>query len=233
MPLNERQLPEGYTRYMALSTVESITAFLSPNGDSDDKSIRQHVVSLKGRYDEPWRHYHNFEHPQELFDTIEHYKDQIEHPRILGWVALYHDAVYEPTADHKINEERSAQLAESMLPTVLGTADVDKVAAYIRATAEHQISQNDSDLNFFLDADLTILGAAPDRYDRYAAAVRAEYAHVPDEFYVPARIGILGGLAARAGNGTLYGIDNLREKYELQAHENIAREKAQLTSLPN
>ncbi|RYF29127.1 MAG: hypothetical protein EOO17_02560 [Chloroflexi bacterium] len=190
-------------------------------------------MSLKDRYDEPWRHYHNFEHPLELFDTIEQYRSQIQRPTVLGWVALYHDAVYEPTAPHGQNEERSAQLAEAMLPSVLDSNTVDTVAAYIRATADHKVSDSDEDLDFFLDADLAILGAPSDRYDRYAADVRAEYSHVPDSLYVPARITILNELATRAGAGGLYQIQGLKDKYELRAHDNISRETAHLSTHPS
>src|SRR5690606_35314482 len=47
------------------------------------------------------------------------------------------------------------------------------------------------------DADLAMLAAEPQRYKEYKAAVRAEYAHIPTEDYLRARIRVIERLLAR------------------------------------
>ena len=55
----------------------------------------------------------------------------------------------------------------------------------------------DADEAVLLDADLSILGAAPATYDRYVAAVREEYAHVDDAGWRAGRSGVLRGFLDR------------------------------------
>ena len=137
---------------------------------------------------------------------------------------LYHDAIYDPTAASGRNEELSAQLAEGELPDILAEHRVHKVARYVRATASHAPAERDDDLNFFLDADLVILGSDPDRYDQYARDIRWEYAHVPDDQYREGRTRVLQSLAARAGQSSLFKTTVLGTIYEEPAQQNIARE---------
>lgn len=63
-----------------------------------------------------------------------------------------------------------------------------------------------------LDADLAVLGSSADDYNRYAGAIRKEYASVPEADY-------------RAGP--------LFEQYEQAARANLRREIECLTNLNN
>jgi predicted metal-dependent HD superfamily phosphohydrolase len=91
----------------------------------------------------------------------------------------------------------------------------------ILATKKHQLSLESKDLKFFLDADLVILGAAADRYDRYAADVRKEYAHVPEADYRAGRSAVLKKFLERP---RLYFTEAMRERFEAAARENLQRE---------
>src|SRR5438046_554178 len=79
------------------------------------------------------------------------------------------------------NEERSALLAEAALRR-LGV-DATEVARLVRLTASHDASAGDRNGALLADADLAILASSPDGYDRYARAIRREYAHVPEDRY--------------------------------------------------
>eukprot|EP00007_Cunea_sp_BSH-02190019_P001729 CAMPEP_0174233664 /NCGR_PEP_ID=MMETSP0417-20130205/3647_1 /TAXON_ID=242541 /ORGANISM="Mayorella sp, Strain BSH-02190019" /LENGTH=91 /DNA_ID=CAMNT_0015311915 /DNA_START=64 /DNA_END=336 /DNA_ORIENTATION=- len=48
-----------------------------------------------------------------------------------------------------------------------------------------------SDLAYFLDFDLAILGARATCYAKYAAQIRSEYAHIPEAAYCDGRVAVL------------------------------------------
>ena len=75
------------------------------------------------------------------------------------------------------------------------------------------------------DADLGILAAGADRYTAYVAAVRREYAHVPDDQFAAGRAAILRDLLAKP---TLFHTAYAREHWEDAARANVARELAEL-----
>ena len=77
-----------------------------------------------------------------------------------------------------------------------------------------------------LDADLSILGSTPERYQEYTEEVRREYEHVPDAFFRGARAAILDHFLARP---RLYASDAFYARFERQARENMARELSGLS----
>lgn len=214
---------------MPQATLETIGEQFS-RPDIPDDVLAATLEGLKARYDESQRRYHTFEHPLELFDILLEHLKEVRDPEVIGWAIMYHDAVYDPTATGGSNEELSAQLGEQELPRIIGDAKTRRVAQYTRATAKHEIGDRDSDLDFFLDADLVILGADPARYRRYAHDIRDEYRHVPDELYIPARIGILEDLGSRVAGSGLFRTELFRALYENAAQENIAAEVEALRS---
>ncbi|MGH3381681.1 MAG: HD domain-containing protein, partial [Actinoallomurus sp.] len=120
------------------------------------------------------------------------------------------------------NEERSAQLAERVLPgagTPPGT--VAEVARLVRLTTTHDPRAGDRDGAVLCDADLAILAADPDRYAAYAAAVREEYAAVPDEAFRQGRADVLRGLLALPA---LFRTPPARERWEETARHNVGTE---------
>ena len=79
-----------------------------------------------------------------------------------------------------------------------------------------------------IDADLYILGASPDDYAAYVAAVRAEYAHVTDDAWRAGRPAVLNHFLQRP---QIYlGDWRGRDEREARAQENIAAEIARLES---
>ncbi|MGZ6753102.1 MAG: hypothetical protein ACXVEJ_06505, partial [Nocardioides sp.] len=76
------------------------------------------------------------------------------------------------------------------------------------------------------DADLAILAAPPERYAAYAAAVRREHAHVPDDAFRAGRAAILTDLLAKPH---LFHTRHARTTWEAPARAAVAREVATLT----
>jgi predicted metal-dependent HD superfamily phosphohydrolase len=104
---------------------------------------------------------------------------------------------------------------------------VDKVAAWIRATAHGTISPaaSDADLAFLLDIDLSILASPPDAYREYVAAVRREYGHVPEDQFRAGRARVLRHFLDRPA---LYITPSLHAVWENAARSNLAAELAVL-----
>lgn len=174
------------------------------------------------RYREPHRAYHTVEHIDALlrwFDTVIDEGPGWREPVDVYWAILWHDAVYD--ARRHDNEERSARLAH---PWSARAAD------YVRLTAKHGSLTAadvgaDPDAAHFLDADLSILGAAADVFDRYDAGVRAEYAHVPDDAYRAGRGAFLRQLAAQP---RLYFTELFHARLDAAARANLQRALARL-----
>ncbi|HET9654609.1 MAG TPA: hypothetical protein VFP72_04605 [Kineosporiaceae bacterium] len=181
--------------------------------------------ALLARWREPHRHYHDAEHLAEVLDAVDLLAALAADPTAVRLAAWFHDAVYQarPGAD----EEASAVLAHQVLTGLGVPADrVDRVVRLVRLTAGHDPDDGDTDAAVLCDADLSILGAGPDRYQRYRLAVRAEYAQVPDPDFRTGRAAVLQALA----DGQLYRTGPARRRWEAAARANLAAELALLST---
>ena len=173
---------------------------------------------LLAAYADPRRGYHDTRHLSEVLDRVDELLGAGAHADRLVVVlaAWFHDAVYEGTPD---DEERSAQWAEQALPEPTASA----VARLVRMTATH--TPTDAEGAVLSDADLAILASPQERYDEYAAAVREEYAHVPDEAFRAGRAAVLRDLAAKEH---LFHTAHARAQWEAPARANLSSELARL-----
>jgi predicted metal-dependent HD superfamily phosphohydrolase len=179
---------------------------------------------LLARYAQPHRRYHTLEHIGEVLDVLA--RLAVEDAVTLA--AWFHDAVYDPArAD---NEERSARLAERMLAdTDLAAATVGEVARLVRLTETHDPAPGDQNGAVLCDADLAVLAGDPAAYAAYAAAVREEYAFVPDDAFVRGRADVLRGLLARPA---IFRTASARDRFEAAARHNIETELTLLRAMP-
>lgn len=176
------------------------------------------LTDLAVRYSGPQRHYHTQEHLAAMMRLLG------EASPALQFAVWFHDAVYDTHAAD--NEERSVALAEEMLPALYIPADVRaETGRLIMLTKRHSTSAEDSDGCRLLDADLAILGAPTDEYERYARAIRQEYEWVPVDDYRRGRRRVLETFLQRPA---LYFTDAMREQREDRARENLRREIASL-----
>jgi predicted metal-dependent HD superfamily phosphohydrolase len=175
---------------------------------------------LAAAYDADDRHYHDLEHVADVLRVAGRLADRADEPRLIQLAVWFHDAVYDSRA--KDNEERSAALAVELLgPMGVPSDSLGRVAELIRATAHVGTAEVDADTAVLLDADLAILGAAPERYDRYARAIRREYAWVPEADYRAGRGRVLQGFLDRA---RIFRTERLFQEGEGPARENLRRE---------
>jgi predicted metal-dependent HD superfamily phosphohydrolase len=182
---------------------------------------------LVAAYSAPDRHYHNLEHVAEMLRVAARLTSITDDPSAVQLAVWFHDAVYDPRA--KDNEARSAELAETLLgPVGVPRGELERVARLVHATAHLSDPRppGDRETAILLDADLAILGAAPERYARYAAAIRREYAWVPEPEYRAARAQVLEHFLARP---RLFWTDLAFQEGEEPARANLAAERASLT----
>ncbi|WP_433230371.1 HD domain-containing protein [Actinomadura formosensis] len=177
-------------------------------------------TELDERYGEPHRRYHTRAHLTAVLDLVDELAGHAAAPDLVRLAAWFHDAVYDPQRGD--NEERSARLAVRMLAdTDLRETDVEEVVRLVELTAAHAPDEDDRNGQVLCDADLAILGAGPDQYAAYAAAVREEYAFVPEEFFRAGRAEVLNGLLKLP---RLFHTPVARDRYEERARDNIRTE---------
>jgi predicted metal-dependent HD superfamily phosphohydrolase len=191
---------------------------------------------LVAAYGAPTRSYHDLRH---LADVLHHLDLLAADPRTglsdaalatVRLAAWYHDAVYDtPTPENPVadNEERSAQLAGTELARLrVAPATIAEVQRLVRLTRLHDAAPTDQAGAALCDADLAVLARDPGGYAEYTAAVRAEYAHVPDELFRPGRAAVLQSLLdLPALFRTPYGT----EQWQARAVANLTAELVDLT----
>jgi len=185
-----------------------------------DEALKRELTAL---YRDGSRHYHSIEHIDALLALVEEYRPLLSDPQAVEAAIWFHDAIYNSQA--KDNEERSADLAAHRLTGKLEATRLDRIVTMILATAKHELPELKSaaalrDAELFLDMDMSILGAAADIFDRYEAAVRKEYAWVPEAAWVTGRRAVLRSFLDRP---FIYLSVEFRDRFEAQARENISR----------
>ncbi|MEU5000706.1 hypothetical protein [Streptomyces sp. NPDC021622] len=180
----------------------------------------KYADNLLARWAEPQRRYHTTAHLAAVLDHIDVLEEHADDPDLVRLAAWFHDAVYLP--ERSTNEERSARLAERALPEA-GLTDerTAEVARLVRLTVSHDPADGDRNGETLCDADLAILAAAPDAYAAYAAAVREEYAFVPDDAFREGRAAVLRQLLALP---RLFRTPHGAKEWEGPARANLATE---------
>ena len=178
-------------------------------------------MDLLRRWREPHRAYHDVEHLDEVLARLDELGCDAPDVLLAAW---FHDAVYEGRPG--LDEAASADLAAAEL-SALGVPHpiVDRVVALVRVTATHDPAQRDGGAAALCDADLAVLAADEDRYARYAADVRREYAHVDDEAFTTGRAAVLRRLLERPA---LFRTVHGAEQWEARARVNLRRELVRL-----
>jgi predicted metal-dependent HD superfamily phosphohydrolase len=191
--------------------------------DDDLDAAGQYLLS---RWSEPQRQYHDRTHLVAVLDVVDRLSDLAPHPDRVRLAAWMHDAVYDPRALGDANERDSAEFAEGLLTTLGVPAEVAAdVARLVGLTAGHATDAGDPDGELLCDADLAILAADDERYARYTAAIRREYAHVPDDAFRAGRTQVLTALLELP---SIYRLPPLRAAWEDRARANL---RAELTTL--
>jgi predicted metal-dependent HD superfamily phosphohydrolase len=177
-------------------------------------------AELLDRWQEPHRHYHTVDHLAAVLSIVDAYAGEAQDPQSVRLAAWFHDAVYNPRGGN--NEELSARLAERTLPALgVHAIQVAEVARLVRLTAGHDPAPGDRNGALLGDADLAILASPAPEYRAYVRAVRAEYAHVPDDAFNAGRAAVLRSLLDLPA---LFRIPALAARWEEAARRNVRAE---------
>lgn len=180
-------------------------------------------TELLARWAEPHRRHHDVAHLDDVLRAVAELADRgaTFDRTAVDLAAWFHDAIYDIGRDD--NEDRSADLARARLaPPELAA----EVARLVETTKTHAIAEGDANGAALSDADLAVLGAPPERYAQYAAAVREEYSAIPDEVFRPARARVLAALL----DGAMYHTQQGRDLWERRARDNVTAELHALTT---
>lgn len=227
-----RRLVRSGLRVPARQRPEKLDRILLASWDKLVPTVPSVGRELLIRWSEDHRHYHDRAHLLAVLRALDLLAARGEsagaHPRAPWLAAWFHDAVYAGVAG--ADEDDSAQLAERLLGRAgLPPAEVAEAARLVRLTAGHRPAPDDAAGRLLCDADLEVLARPPAEYGRYVAAVRRDYAHVPDAAFAAGRAGVLRFLL---DVGPLYGTTVGRELWEASARANLRSELAGLERLP-
>jgi len=167
----------------------------------------------------PGRYYHTLDHLAAVLSWLDDPAD-MRAPWVVRLAAWFHDAVYDPRAAD--NEDRSAELARAGCAAMAWSVQRgEEVARLVLLTRTHRTEPDDVDGQQLLDADLAVLGSAPDVYDRYAEAIRREYAWVADDTFRQGRARVLQSFLDRP---RLFFRPAMFDRFETSARQNLRRE---------
>lgn len=195
---------------------------------ASDPDLDAAAVHLLSCWSAPHRHYHTVTHLTDVLDVVDEHAElasSVDRVRLAAWL---HDAVYDPRALGDANERDSAEFAAGLLGALgvpAGTAA--DVARLVGLTAGHATDADDPDGELLCDADLAILASDPARYAAYTAAIRREYAHVPEDDFRAARATVLRALLELPG---IYRHPALAAAWESRARANLTAELQSLRS---
>lgn len=186
---------------------------------SDESRAFSLWEEVEKKYSAAGRHYHNLLHLDNLTKELIPVKEQFNNWDTIVFSIVYHDVIYNVLKQN--NEEKSADHAEKKLALIAAPAmEVQKCKAIILATKSHQVS-DDSEVNLFTDADLSILGAPYAAYETYFKQIRKEYGIYPGLVYWPGRKKVLQHFLTMP---RIFKTGYFFEKYETQARKNLASE---------
>ncbi len=196
--------------------------------DVDSATADHTFADLVARWSQPHRHYHDLNHLGAVLAMVDEHAAWANDPHAVRLAAWFHDAVYAPRRHD--NEEASAALARGALRELRVSADrVNEVVRLVRLTEHHDPALGDRNGELLCDADLSVLATDPEAYRHYAHRIRLEYAHITDAAFRAGRVGVLRRLLALP---SLYHVPALVAAWEAPARENLRRELAALTNIP-
>tara|TARA_B110000014_G_scaffold237511_1_gene203489 strand:+ start:835 stop:1503 length:669 start_codon:yes stop_codon:yes gene_type:complete len=165
------------------------------------------------------RHYHTLEHINHCLSVFDQIPDEIEDHNELRFAIWFHDFVYNPKSE--TNEDESAEIAFNWLQN-LGVANPDLVRGLIQST-ENYLQQPREGFTYRImhDIDLAILGSEEIIYIQYENGIRAEFNHLTDREFFPAREEFLRNILERQ---PLFTLDIFVLQWEEKARQNIEKE---------
>lgn len=208
-----------------------VRSCMGAGATASPEEIRAVGTRLIDRWAGPGRHFHTLKHLADVLARVDELAEETHEPEVVRLAAWYHGAIFDAanTAAYANrggeDEVASAELARSELSSLgIPQARADRAHDLVIALKRHASAPADFDCAVLCDADLAMLAAEPQRYKTYLRDIRSEYAHLPVEDYVRARIRILSRLLQRPA---LFA-SPLGAAWEEPARQNVAAELQRL-----
>lgn len=176
------------------------------------------VEQLLAQYSEGGRYYHTLQHLKECFAYLDRSKALAAHPAEVEMALWFHDAIYDTRA--KDSEERSAAWAVQALRDCGAATEVSARVRDLILVTKHAALPAGADACLLVDIDLSILGAAEERFDEYENQVRQEYGWVPEKDFRAGREKVLRQFLER---DAIYSTALFRSWLEAKARTNLGR----------
>lgn len=186
---------------------------------NDRDLINLQWTKIEKAYTDSKRYYHGLRHIEHIWIELNKVKENVRNWNVIMFTMFYHDIVYK--AHKQNNEEASAEFAQKVMRKLsVGEEDIDLCYQQILATKSH-IKSTDSDTNYFVDTDLTILGSSGEIYQNYTLLIRKEYSIYPDILYKPGRRKVIQHFLNQE---QIFKTDFFRDLYESKARQNLSNE---------
>jgi len=213
--------------------------------------INSNWNELELKYSSKNRYYHNLSHISELLKLYYKFEHQLIEKDVILFAIFYHDIIYDVKKNNneeksaelakirlqEINNLGASSRGMNRIEFLLFDASIGElnplvglniqteknklVYDYIVATKYHKIENNDTDLAYFLDFDMAILGKDWDNYLKYTVKIRKEYRIYPNILY---RKGRKKALKHFLKTERIYKTDEFFNRFEVQARKNIQKE---------
>jgi predicted metal-dependent HD superfamily phosphohydrolase len=203
-----------------MSTFEQYAACFNNNENTELKT--SFFENLTKDYNGEGRYYHTMRHVEALLKWSNQHAAQLQQKDVVDLAIIYHDVIYDPT--RRDNEEKSAERAVQELTQLnFPKEKIELVQKYILATKGHNVpkGQENSDMAYMLDFDLSILGTNWEDYLTYAQNIRREYQVIPDSMFFPGRIRVLESFLQKP---KIYYTSSFQQAIEAAARKNIEAE---------
>jgi predicted metal-dependent HD superfamily phosphohydrolase len=181
--------------------------------------INELWLEIEKKHSNKKRHYHTLDHLDNLLKQLIEVKNELQNWETILFTLYYHDIIYNSLKPD--NEEKSAELSEKRMRQISVSNDVIKLCKeQILATKSH-VKSIENDTNYFIDADLSVLGQAWETYSHYYKNVRKEYSIYPDFIYNSGRKKVLNHFLSM---DKIFKTVYFSNKFEIQAKQNIQEE---------
>jgi predicted metal-dependent HD superfamily phosphohydrolase len=175
---------------------------------------------LFAQYKQPSRYYHNLVHIYNFIKIFDEHQMAIQQPLWFEVAIWWHDAIYD--AQRKDNEQKSAQWAVDCWGAYLQDEALAYIKLLINSTEKHLPLEDEGDLYYFLDMDLSVLATESTTYLIYTDYIAKEYQlYYPKLLY---KIGRKKAMKQFFNRSRLYYTSFFYENYEEQAKNNIKLE---------
>jgi len=189
------------------------------NKYTDKEILNVFWKEITKKYNSSKRFYHNLNHINDLIDLSIVYKSGIYDLEVMQLSIFYHDVIY--NAIKKDNELKSAIFCKKHLEKISFPKEkIEKCYNYILATKNHE-SNNENDLNYLLDFDLSILASQSTDYYNYIKQIRKEYSIFLDIIYYAGRKKVLQHFLKQK---KIYKTEEFFSNFENIARENLNKE---------